>query len=203
MFQASRLSTSLTSFAVWSSFSTIMSLVLNPFAAEFSPRAVPPGLLEAMEVSAGPPGVHADVHGISDAIPLPQGLTAPPGNIGPPVLFCPPGLNSTQKVSLADCLDEKIQEQESKRWSQWARGTVEEINELRQHVQTLETRDVPSGSSGGAASGSSSELLETLSEKISTGLANSEVKALRSRMYFVYFVVAMLVAMTLSLFFTS
>jgi len=81
----------------------MVALVLNPLAMEFQPMRAPPGLMEAMTVPAGPPGVHAVADDINDDIPPPPGLAAPPGLASPPGLSCPPGLNF-EEMQESKCL---------------------------------------------------------------------------------------------------
>jgi len=70
----------------------MVALALNPLAEEFTPCGVPPGLMEALMLPVGPPGVHTVVDevvdDIDDDIPPPPGLTI----VSPPGLSCPPGL---------------------------------------------------------------------------------------------------------------
>jgi hypothetical protein len=71
----------------------MVALALNPLAEEFTPCGTPPGLMEALTLPVGPPGVlhtvvDEVVDDIDDDIPPPPGLTL----VSPPGLSCPPGL---------------------------------------------------------------------------------------------------------------
>jgi hypothetical protein len=81
----------------------MVALALNPLAEEFTPCGTPPGLMEALTLPVGPPGVLTIVHGaveevaddIDDDIPPPPGLTL----VSPPGLSCPPGLALDEEES--------------------------------------------------------------------------------------------------------
>lgn len=87
----------------------MVALVLKPLATELSSCMAPPGVLQAMSVSTGPPGVHmASRHsnanilcppGLLTVLSAPPGLPAPPGLSGPPGLFAPPGLQGPPGLS--------------------------------------------------------------------------------------------------------
>jgi hypothetical protein len=70
-----------------------LGLKWNTNAEEFTPCGTPPGLLEALMLPVGPPGVHTVVdevvEDIEHDIPPPPGLTL----AIPPGLSCPPGLD--------------------------------------------------------------------------------------------------------------
>jgi len=71
----------------------MVALALNPLAAEFTPCGAPPGLMGALTLPVGPPGVHVVVDEIEEladdeVIAPPPGLTL----ATPPGLSCPPGL---------------------------------------------------------------------------------------------------------------
>ncbi len=83
-------------------------------------------------------------------------------------------------------------QQESERWSQWARGTLEEVGELRRQVEEIQEQG------GSGEPGVSQQLLGTLSEKIASGLAGSEIKAVQNHVYRLYFAVFLLVGMVLT-----
>ena len=85
---------------------------------------------------------------------------------------------------------EALLHQETERWNQWARSTVEEIGELRDQLGKL----------GGASTpGIDPEALEAIGIQISNGLNNSEVRSLRAQMYFVYLSIGVLWALILYL----
>jgi len=74
----------------------MVAIALNPLAEEFTPCGTPPGLLEALTLPIGPPGVHTVAEeavdevedNMNDDIPPPPGLSlgSPPGLSGPPGL---------------------------------------------------------------------------------------------------------------------
>ncbi len=84
-------------------------------------------------------------------------------------------------------------QKESERWSQWARGALEEVGELRQQVEMLQEQGI-SSESGGA----NQQLLQALSEKIASGFASSEVKVLQGHVYKLYFAIFLLVGMVVT-----
>ena len=79
-------------------------------------------------------------------------------------------------------------EQETARWSTWARQTGDQVKELRRRVQKL--------NDGGGGEGSlSQELIHGLGESISEGLsrnAGKDLKTIKSQMYFVFFTIGMI-----------
>jgi len=90
-------------------------------------------------------------------------------------------------------------EQETERWGQWARSTLEEIGELRMQVQALEASSKNTASGG---SNMDSGAMETISAAVAGGLNRNEVRALRSQMYFVYFAIGMLWVVALGIMFS-
>ncbi len=85
---------------------------------------------------------------------------------------------------------------ETDRWNQFARNTIQEIAEMRDNMEG----GVPSGASG---TGIDAESAEALAVQITTGLNNSEVKALRGQMYFVYLSIGVLWAILLYVLFAQ
>jgi len=82
------------------------AFALNPLAEEFAPCGTPPGLMEALKLPVGPPGVFTLVHEVVDEvaddiddIPPPPGLTL----LSPPGLSCPPGLELDEEAE-SKCL---------------------------------------------------------------------------------------------------
>jgi hypothetical protein len=73
---------------------------------------------------------------------------------------------------------------------QWVSSAMEEISEIRQ--QLAEVQD-----SGMGGSGISEKFVGKLAEKISSGIVGSEVKSIQTQMYVVYFVLAVIGALTL------
>ncbi|MCB1019093.1 MAG: hypothetical protein H6509_00270 [Bryobacterales bacterium] len=103
------------------------------------------------------------------------------------------GLESLQESAGHGALDTSAAlKAETDRWNQWARSTMQEIADLREHVE----------SSGGAASGIDAESVEALSVQISNSLNSSEVKALRGQMYFVYLALGIIWALLMYALFT-
>jgi chromosome segregation ATPase len=85
---------------------------------------------------------------------------------------------------------------ETNRWNQWARNTIQEIAELRDSVEG-------GGHSGASGTGIDAESVEALAVQITSGLNNSEVKALRGQMYFVYLSIGVLWAILLYVLFAQ
>ena len=83
---------------------------------------------------------------------------------------------------------EQLVQSESDRWSQWARNTLSEVGELRQQIEVLQQQ----GAAGAPGDTLPAQNLEALGAAISNSLSKSDVKALRSQMYFVYFTIGML-----------
>ncbi|MEZ5361980.1 MAG: hypothetical protein R2748_06435 [Bryobacterales bacterium] len=82
---------------------------------------------------------------------------------------------------------------ETDRWNQWARSTMQEIADLREHIEST-------GVSAGG--GIDAESVEALSVQISNSLNTSEVKALRGQMYFVYLALGIIWALLMYALFT-
>jgi hypothetical protein len=85
-------------------------------------------------------------------------------------------------------------QKETDRLSQWARGTMQEIADLRERV------DSAGGSSRPALD---AESVEALALQISNGLNNAEARALRNQMYFVYLSLGVLWALLMYVLFTG
>ncbi len=73
---------------------------------------------------------------------------------------------------------------------QWVSSAMEEISEIRQQLAEVQE-------SGTGGSGISEKFVGKLAEKISSGIAGSEVKSIQTQMYVVYFVLAVIGALTL------
>jgi archaellum component FlaC len=107
------------------------------------------------------------------------------------------GLNNAQSQggggAAANVDVEALVRKETERWNQWARSTIDEIGEIRGRVDGL----------GQTSLGLDAESVEALGVQISSGLNNSEVKALRGQMYFVYLSIGVLWAIVLYLLFAG
>lgn len=75
--------------------------------------------------------------------------------------------------------------------SEWVSSAMAEISELRQQITDVQE-------SGTAGTGISDKFLGNLAQKISSGIATSEVKSMQTQLYAVYFVLALVGALTLS-----
>ena len=84
-------------------------------------------------------------------------------------------------------------QKETDRLSQWARGTMQEIADLRERVD----------STGGSRPALDVESVEALAIQISNGLNNAEARALRNQMYFVYLSLGVLWALLMYVLFTG
>ncbi len=73
---------------------------------------------------------------------------------------------------------------------QWVSSAMEEISEIRQQLAEVQE-------SGTGGSGISEKFVGKLAEKISSGIAGSEVKSIQTQMFVVYFVLAVIGALTL------